>query len=60
MVLNVPCLVVMIVYYTHKTKRKTSVKKMLRPIKKNILTGETLKRYTDVEIDLVKEDEINK
>jgi hypothetical protein len=42
-----------------KTKRDKELKKMLRPIKKSILSGEALKRYTNIPIDELMEDKEN-
>ena len=42
-----------------KTKRDEELRNMLRPIKKNILNGEALKRYTNIPIDENMEEKIN-
>jgi hypothetical protein len=42
-----------------KTKRDKELKKMLRPIKKSIMSGEALKRYTNIPIDELMDDKEN-
>lgn len=44
-------------YYLYKTKRESHLKQMLKPIKQNILNGEMLKRYQNVPIGDIKEEE---
>jgi hypothetical protein len=58
-IINIPCLIIVLIYYFHKTKRESQLKQMLKPIKQNILNGEMLKRYENVAIDEIKDSNNN-
>ena len=58
-IINIPCLIIVLIYYFHKTKRESQLKQMLKPIKQNILNGEMLKRYENVAIDEINDENNN-
>lgn len=49
--IDLPCIGIILAYHINRTRRNEFLKKMLKPIKRDILNGEVLKSYNNLDID---------
>lgn len=47
---NIPCIIILYLYYRQQSKRDKSLENALNPIKKNIASGDLLKNYQNIEL----------
>lgn len=52
---NIPCLCILLTYYNFRKKRENYLNQALKPIEQNINSGESLKRYKNLNIEEGKE-----
>jgi hypothetical protein len=53
--IDLPCIFVVLIYQISQTKRKKYLKKMLKPLKKNITNGQVLRQYENIDMNVIDE-----
>ncbi|CAF1023794.1 unnamed protein product [Brachionus calyciflorus] len=47
--IDLPCIGIILAYHINRTRRNNFLKKMIKPLKKNIMNGEVLKSYNNLD-----------